>query len=283
MRSLTRSGMPPSHPTCDTLGGLSAEGRNLPEGSPWIQLVAGIVDVRPDDLTERIARAERRRLQGIVGGLALILAVVSTLAVFAWIQRNNAVEQALVATTRQLAATAKTTAETDLQPALLLADTAYRTRAEPQTIEALHAVVTTTPQLEGFYDFGQPVPLVDGTPDARILVGGTESGTVYRLDRATGTMTEVMALEAPIEFLSVSDDGKTIAATGVRYDENSMPVASQSATWRDGELKLMPDKRIGGDVALWPHNRRVAQRRYAGDRRGRKTDLPGSRRPRRLG
>ncbi len=32
-----------------------------------------------------------------------------------------------------------------------------------------------------------------------------------------------MALDAPIEFLSVSDDGKTIAATGIRYDENSMP------------------------------------------------------------
>jgi hypothetical protein len=139
----------------------------LAQGSPWIQLVAGIVDVRPDDLTERIARAERRRLQLIAGGLAVILAVVSTLAVFAWIQRNNAVEQALIATTRQLAATAKTTAETDLQSALQLADTAYRTRAEPQTVEALHAVVTTTPQLEGFYDFGQPATVVHGPWCAR--------------------------------------------------------------------------------------------------------------------
>ena len=237
--------------------GVTRRRERLAEGSPWIQLVAGIVDVRPDDLTERIARSERRRLQGIFGGLLALLVVVSTLAVFAWVQRNNAVEQALIATTRQLAATAKTTAETDLQPALLLADTAYRTRAEPQTIEALHDVLTTTPQLEGFYDFGQPVPLVDGTPDARILVGGTESGAVYRLEPATGTMTEVMALNVPIEFLAVSDDGKTIAATGVRYDENSMPEASQSALWRDGELKLMPDKRIGAmspsghTIAVW--------------------------------
>ena len=35
----------------------------LTQGSPWTQLVAGIVGVRPDDLTERIAKAERRRLQ----------------------------------------------------------------------------------------------------------------------------------------------------------------------------------------------------------------------------
>jgi WD40 repeat protein len=237
--------------------GAKSRRERLREGSPWTQLVAGIIDVSPDDLTERIARAERRRLQGIFGGLVALLVVVSTLAVFAWIQRNNAVEQSLIATTRQLAATAKTTAETDLQSALLLADTAYRTRAEPQTVEALHAVLTTTPQLDGFDDFGQPVTLVDGTPDARILIGGTESGTVYRLDRATGTMTEVMALDAPIEFLSVSDDGRTIAATGVRYDENAMPVASRSAMWRDGELIRLPDKRIGAmspsghTIAVW--------------------------------
>jgi len=227
----------------------------LARSSPWIQLVAGIVDVSPDALTERIAKAERRRLQRMAGGLAVVLTAVSALAGLAWIQRNNAVEQSLIATTRQLAATAKTTAQTDLQPALLLADTAYRTHAEPQTIEALHAVVTTTPQLVAFYDFGQPATVVDGTPDAAVLVGGTESGTVYRLDRATGTMTQLMALAAPIEFLSVSDDGKTIAATGTRYDENSVPEPSQSAVWHDGELLPLPGKRIG---AMSPSGRTIA-------------------------
>ena len=53
-----------------------------------------------------------------------------------------------------------------------------------------------------------------------------------------------MALDAPIEFLSVSDDGKTIAATGTRYDENSVAEASQSAVWQDGELIVLPGKRI---------------------------------------
>ena len=153
MRLPMRSGMLPSHQTCDKRGKVKRRRERLREGSPWTQLVAGIVDVSPDVLTERIARAERRRLQGIFGGLVALLVVVSTLAVFAWIQRNNAVEQSLIATTRQLAATAKTTAETDLQSALLLADTAYRTRAEPQTIEALHAVLTTTPQLDGVLRF----------------------------------------------------------------------------------------------------------------------------------
>ena len=236
MRSVKRSAASRWRLTCDTIGQPNAGGPGSPRVRRGLSSSPASSASTPDDLTERIAKAERRRLRMIFGALALILAVVSTLAVVAWVQRNNAVEQSLIATTRQLAATAKTTAETDLQSALLLADTAYKTRAEPQTIQALHDVVTETPQLVGFYDFGEPVTMVDGTPDAGVLVGGTESGTVLRLDRSTGTVTEVMALDAPIEFLSVSDDGKTIAATGTRYDENSLPESSQSAVWHDGGL-----------------------------------------------
>jgi hypothetical protein len=109
-----------------------------------------------------------------------------------------------------------------------LADTAYRTRAEPQTIEALHAVVTTTPQLEAFYDFGQPATVVDGTPDARILVGGTESGTVSRLERATGTI--IMA-RRPIKFLL---SATTQDHRGDRYPIMRIKPEPQSALWHDG-------------------------------------------------
>ena len=44
--------------------GVKRRGERLREGSPWTQLVADIVDVSPDDLTERIARAERRVSKG---------------------------------------------------------------------------------------------------------------------------------------------------------------------------------------------------------------------------
>ena len=68
-------------------------------------------------------------------------------------------------------------------------------------------------------------------------------------------MTEIITLDGPIEFLSISDDGKTIAATGTRYDENSVAEASQSAVWRDGELILLPGKRI---EAMSPSGRTIA-------------------------
>ena len=235
-------GDPPLAPDLRRAWGVERRKAKLARGSPWIQLVAGIVGVTPDDLTERIARAERRRLRSIFGVLVVILLVVSTLAVIAWYQRSEAVRQSLIATTRQLAATAQVRANTDLQSALLLADTAYRTHAEPETIQALHAVLTATPQLVAFYDFGEPLTMVDGTPDEAVLVGGTESGTVHRLDRSTGTATEVMRLDVPIEFLSISDDGKTIAAAGTRRDENG--VREASAVWHDGKLILLPGKRL---------------------------------------
>jgi len=49
----------------------------LAQGSPWVQLVAGIVDSTTDDLTQRIARSERRRLQSIgTAGKGLSIEVV---------------------------------------------------------------------------------------------------------------------------------------------------------------------------------------------------------------
>ena len=62
----------------------------LTQGSPWVQLVADIVGATTDDLTDRIARAERRRLQALVGILAIVLAIVSALGVVAVIQGNSA-------------------------------------------------------------------------------------------------------------------------------------------------------------------------------------------------
>lgn len=247
----------PLAPDLRTAWAVKGRRARIAQGSPWVQLVAGIVDVPPDDLTERIARSEKRRVQALAAALTVVLVVVSTLAVVAWTQRNNAVEQARIATARQLAATAKTIAENDLQTALLVADTAYRTHVDPQTVEALHSVANFTPQLVGFSDFGEPLTRVDGTPDAAVLVAGAETGAVYRMNRATGASTEALTVDAPVEFLAVSEDGATIAATGVRYDGNAMPVYTRSALWREGELTTLPNRRIaavspsGDTVALW--------------------------------
>ena len=85
-----------SHPlAADLRRAWSIKGRKakLARGSPWVQLVAGIVGATTDDLTDRIAKAERRRLQSMVGILVVVLAVVSVLGLVAWDQRNEARDQ----------------------------------------------------------------------------------------------------------------------------------------------------------------------------------------------
>lgn len=62
-------------------------------GSPWVQLVAGIVGSTTDDLTDRIAKDERRRLQSMAAVAMVIAMAVGASAVVAWNQRNEARDQ----------------------------------------------------------------------------------------------------------------------------------------------------------------------------------------------
>ena len=213
-------------------------------------------NVRQHRKTQRLTRAA-------IASLTVLLVIAVVTGGFAFIQRSEAVrqrdaatEQSLIARSRQLAATAESRADTDLQSGLLLAATAYRTRPEYQTTQALHEVVSATPQLTGFYDFGEPITVVDGTPDAKVLVGGTESGKVYRLDRAGGGRTELLNLGATVEFAAVSDDGNTVAASATKYNETNAPPSFRSAMWMNGKRVDLPDRQMlamspSGKTVVW--------------------------------
>ena len=169
-------------------------------------------NVRQHRKAVRLARAAIAALSTllvlalIAGGLAILQRGEAVR------QRDAATEQSLIARVGQLAATATSRAPTDLQSALLLADSAYRTQPDPGAVRALHEVLTTTPQLVGFTDFGAPVTAADADSDAAVLAAGLDSGQVIHVDRNTGERTEVMNLGAAVTFLAVSDDGTTIAA-----------------------------------------------------------------------
>lgn len=207
-------------------------------------------------------RKTRRLTRAAVAALSVLLVLALAAGGLAWVQRSEAVrqrdaatEQSLISRARQLAATAVNDAQTDLQSAMLLAATAYKSQPEFQTEQALHAVVTTTPQLIGFFDFGEPVTFVDATPDGEFLVGGTESGKVYGLDRASGERTELMDLRAAVEFLAVSDDGKTVAASASDFDDKGLRSESRSALWQNGKRTDLAGERL---VAMSPSGRTYA-------------------------
>lgn len=225
-------------------------------------LSATIREVERDSLVGenvRQHRLQRRWTRAALAGLsALLLAslVATSVAVVQYReavqQRNVAEEQALVATVRQLAASAENLASTDLERALLLADTAYRTRQEPQTVGALHTVLSTTPQLVGFVDVGKPVTFVDGTPDGRFMVVGTTSGDVLLIDRDSGSRSELMQLPGQVGFLAISEDGATVAANWVQEDQPQQ--VGGSAVWRDGAVTEISER----VVALSPSGHTIA-------------------------
>ena len=200
-------------------------------------------------------RKTRRLTRAAVSALAVLLVLALSAGAAAFYQRGEALrqrdaayEQSVLATARQLAATAVNLADFDLQSAMLLATTAYKTRPEHQTELALHAAITRTPQLIGFFDFGEPVTFVDTAADMKMIVGGAESGKVYSLDRASRQRTELFDLHAPIGFLAVADDGKTVAAT-TSTDHDDGRVTSDSALWHDGNVTRLPGQRL---MALSP-------------------------------
>jgi WD40 repeat protein len=208
-------------------------------------------------------RKTRRLTRAAIASLTFLLVIAVVTGGFAFVQRSEAVrqrdaatEQSLIARSRQLAATAVSRADTDLQSGLLLATTAYQTRPEYQTTQALHEVVSATPQLTGFYDFGEPLTAVDATPDAKVLVGGTESGKVYRFDRATGGRTELLDLGATVEFAAISDDGNKVTASSTTYTENGEPPTFRSAMWMNGKRVDLPDNQVlamspSGNTVVW--------------------------------
>lgn len=206
-----------------------------------------------------------RRLAGLViAGLVALLVIALTAGLLALVQRSNAIEQrdlasdqSLVARSRQLASTAVDRSSTDAQSALLLATTAYASRPEPQTAGALHRVLTSSPQLEGFYDLGTPVTLVDGTADSKTLFAATQSGKVFAISRDRGERKELFDIGLPVDYLAATDDGQVVVASGsTKNAEGWQRISSTSKLWKDGNVTDLPQRA----VALSPSGKTVVLR-----------------------
>ena len=99
--------------------------------------------------------------------LAVLLVLSIVASILAVGQRNTAREQTRIAQARQLAATARSLAGTDIGRARLLAVQAHRLAPEQSSESALFGALTASPQLVREFDAGGRIWNTAGSADGR--------------------------------------------------------------------------------------------------------------------
>ncbi|MGS2811510.1 TIR domain-containing protein [Nocardia sp. MW-W600-9] len=180
-------------------------------------LAAPIHGISKDELVSEDLRTHRiaqRIRAAAVSALVVLLVVAVAAAATAFVQRNEARDQARVSLSRQLASTADSLRETNLRAALQLAVSAYRTDQNAQTLSALIRANLASPKLIRYLSADTTVTEVVGSTDGTAVVAGLADGSVVRWH--TGDTRPAMLvgrLDASVISLAVNVDGSVIAAT----------------------------------------------------------------------
>jgi WD40 repeat protein len=179
--------------------------------------VAAAIRHTPKDLLvgEHIRQHHRAMLlaRGGVTALAVLLVIAIVAGLVAVSQRNNAQNQARVATARQLAALAVSDLGNHLDLAQLYAVAAYRMDDDSQTRAALFQAATASPHLMRVLPIGTQTAALAASDKARVVVAGTTDGRLIRWDLDHDAMSQVRTGTAKITEVAVDADGHRIVAT----------------------------------------------------------------------
>jgi WD40 repeat protein len=198
------------------------------------------------ELSSQAFREHRRTLRwagGAIATLSLLLVAAVVLSLVAAVQKRHADDQTRIALSRQLASTSSTELSINPRAALLLAASAYRIDANPQTSAALMRADTANPQLVRYFDAGGTVTRLGASGDGKTLVAGLADGHVLRWPISDPKPATVIKLSSAITSIAVSTDASVIAAA----DNHT------AALWRSGhdEVSLpVPGGRSANAVAV---------------------------------
>jgi WD40 repeat protein len=180
-------------------------------------LAAAIRGTDKDRIIGEDARQQRRTKQLVAGAVALLslLAVAATVAAaYAFIQRNRADERARLATSRQLAAEALVSLDTDPEQSLVLAARAATTAPTNEAADALRQALRTS-RLRATVDAGAPVVDTAVDPTGRLAAAALENGSIHVFTLRTGKLAAKLQLAGvPAESVQFTHDGRRLLGAG---------------------------------------------------------------------
>ena len=168
----------------------------------------------------REERAKRRRRQATVATLALVIAIVGGLAL--WAARQAAIARAErdAALSRELAANASGELASDPQLSVLLASTALSRRSTPEAITALRDALARN-HLQAVLDHEAKVNVARFDPSGRLVATGDEDGLVRLWDAASGRHVRDLAHDPDgdetfkaVRDVRFSPDGALLVSVG---------------------------------------------------------------------
>lgn len=158
----------------------------------------------------------QRRTKRLVRGALAVITALAVVAGLGWVnavqQRDEAQRQALLATSRQLAATALNLKDGNLRLASLLAIEAYRMQQSPEAIATLNRLSTDSPHLVSMTSSTKDISALAFSTDDKAVAVGDEGGAVVVRGADGRTLRARTSLPGRITAVGFSQDGKRLAA-----------------------------------------------------------------------
>lgn len=184
-------------------------GEELSAAEEWLSRVSVGARPQPTELQRDFIVASRRaaaRRQSTIAAVSAAVALIGTgLAIFAFIQRSDAINNEKLAQSRLLATEAESSASSDASLSALLALDGLRVRYTPQAAQALRDALSNLQSLVVFRGHTGVVETATYSPDgSRVLTSGAD-GTARVWDARTGAQLLVLNAGGRTGYTNVWD------------------------------------------------------------------------------
>jgi WD40 repeat protein len=194
-------------------------------------LAAPLRGIPKDDLVGRDIVLHRRTVrltQAAVALLALLALGATTGGLVALSQRNAARRETVLAESRALASAVQSTASTELDASMLLAQQAARLHPSPETRAAMLTAVTASPYLVRFLQQRSDVSALADLPNGGMAVGHTDGSVSLLAPGYQGERTLGGTGKDPVTALAVSASSDLLVAADQQGNVRLWSMSSQT-------------------------------------------------------